>query len=82
MGMPGSRKGRPNKTTAEVKKAISFVYKKLGGDKAFLAWAEANPDIYYEKILTKLLPLEVKGNVSVSLSPATLIEEVAKRRGR
>jgi hypothetical protein len=79
--MPGSRKGRPNKTTVEVKRAIMLVYKKLGGDKQFLAWARENPDIYYEKILMKLLPLEVKGHVHVSLSPAAVVEEVGKRRG-
>ena len=78
----GSRKGKPNKTTAQVKEAIQLVYREMGGDEAFLIWARANPDIFYEKIFIKLLPNEIKASVDLNVTPAAVLEEVRKRRER
>jgi hypothetical protein len=61
---PAAGKGRPkgsvNKKTAEAKDAIAKAFEGIGGQKAFEAWAKANPDTYYATIFPKLLPVQVK----------------------
>ena len=60
---PNAGKGRPkgsvNKTTAEAKEAIALAFVGIGGQKAFEAWAKANPDTYYGTVFPKLLPVQV-----------------------
>jgi hypothetical protein len=70
MGRP---KGAINKTTANMKEAITAVYadlqKSTGKDHGhFLEWATSNPTDFY-KIAAKLIPLDVNhgGNVGVTL---------------
>ena len=48
-----------NKTTASVKAAILLVYDKIGGDAAFAKWARTNRDDYYNRIYTKLVPVDI-----------------------
>ena len=59
----GSRKGVPNKTTANIKHAIMLAYKKIGGNKAFAEWAKENPDLFYTKIYVKLLPTKIDAQI-------------------
>lgn len=73
-GNPKGRKaGTPNKTTAIVKAGICRAYDGIGGDKAFQAWAKANPTEFYTKVLTKLIPHEVTGEDGAPLMPRVTI---------
>lgn len=56
----GRQKGTPNKTTTVVKEGILRAYAGIGGDKAFATWAEKNPGEFYTKVLTKVLPHELR----------------------
>lgn len=55
----GRQRGTPNKTTAEVKAAIERAFEDIGGVPALVAWAEANPTLFYLHLFPKLLPLQV-----------------------
>jgi hypothetical protein len=60
----GSRKGRPNKTTASVKDAIAQVAQGLGGADGMLKWAQSdatNERLFWSNIYPKLLPLQLTG---------------------
>jgi len=63
---PGRKKGVPNKTTASVKAALEEAFKKRGGVKSLLEWAETQPTEFY-KLWAKLLPLTVEGELSVTV---------------
>ena len=56
----GRQKGSKNKSTAAVKTLLLAVNDKLGGEKAMLVWAQANPTEFY-KLLGRLIPQEVSG---------------------
>lgn len=63
----GRTKGTPNGTTQDVRDAILQVADGLGGAEAMLTWAKADPvneRIYWSQIFPKLLPKEVKQEVS------------------
>lgn len=63
----GRTKGTPNRTTQDVRDAILQVADGLGGAEAMLTWAKADPvneRIYWSQIFPKLLPKEVKQEVS------------------
>ena len=53
----GRQPGVPNKFTASFREAVRHVYNGLGGHKAFLEWARANPTEYY-RIAARLTPPE------------------------
>lgn len=57
----GRKAGVPNKLTQSVKECIEQVHRELGGAEAMLQWAKTNPDLFYSKILTKLLPTGAAG---------------------
>ena len=57
---PGGRpKGSVNKSTAIVKEALLYAFKKIGGNKAFAEWAAREPVEFY-KLFAKLLPKELE----------------------
>src|SRR5215470_6848354 len=56
----GSRKGRPNKISADVKAAILAAFDKVGGEAYLARQAEENP-IAFMSLLAKVLPLQVSG---------------------
>jgi hypothetical protein len=61
----GRPKGVPNKTTMQVKEAISFAAAGLGGADRLVAWAKEDPQnerVFWAQIYPKLLPLEISGN--------------------
>jgi len=59
----GSRKGRPNKTTADVKEAIEHAFNALGGPSDLASWAKDNRDKFYTLMLTRLLPKDINTTV-------------------
>ena len=56
----GKKKGTPNKNTAEIKAILLGAFNRAD----FLAWTKANPDLYYTRIIAKLMPqsIEVTGD--------------------
>ena len=64
----GRQVGSVNRDSATVKAAILAAYKTAGGDKAFGLWAKANPDLFYTRVLTRVVPTEVNAEVSGGVS--------------
>lgn len=84
-GQSGNRRGRPkgckSKIGKTVKENILWVFEQLGGKKEFLLWAKKNPDVYYEKILMKVVPIEnlVQGALSVEHAHAVTVMNIDGR---
>lgn len=79
----GSRKGRPNKVTADVKGMILGALSAKGGQKYLEKQADSNP-VAFMGLLGKVLPKELTGENGKPLFPER-IEMVgvdAKPRGR
>lgn len=62
----GRLRGTPNKTTSEVKAALSEAFDDLGGVPSLVTWGRTQPTEFY-KLWTKLLPTELKADVSIGL---------------
>lgn len=63
----GRKPGAPNKLTQDVREAILTVADGLGGAPQMLEWAKADPineRIFWSQIFPKLLPKEVKQELS------------------
>jgi hypothetical protein len=63
----GRKPGAPNRMTKDVRDAILTVADGLGGADQMLSWAKADPvneRIFWSQIFPKLLPKEVKQEVS------------------
>lgn len=73
----GRQKGTPNKTTASVKAALMAVYDKRGGDKALLAWANANETEFY-KLWGRMLPQEVSGPEGGPIEFTGIVRRIVK----
>lgn len=65
----GRKKGTPNKTTAEVKKALCEAFEKLGGVPALVEWGKENQTEFY-KLWVKLIP--VQQNVPADATPVKI----------
>jgi hypothetical protein len=52
----GRKKGVPNKLTASAKEAIQNVAHELGGEKALLKFAHSNPEAFWTKLYTRIIP--------------------------
>jgi hypothetical protein len=59
----GRPRGIPNKITASVNEATMLAFEGMGGQKAYIKWAKDNPELFYTKILSKM----IKQNVDVSM---------------
>jgi len=71
MGRP---KGALNKTTLIAKDAIALAAEGLGGTDRLIAWAKEdakNEHSFWSQIYPKLLPLQVNGNLDVSMVVVT-----------
>lgn len=61
VGNPAGRAvGTKNKLTIQVKEAIELAFDGIGGVEALTAWAENNPDLFYSKVWTKLIPRDLQ----------------------
>lgn len=71
----GRPKGVANKTTTKMREALLQVYDNIGGVKAMTAWAmeEKNKTDFY-KIITKLIPVEIKNPDGEEFITKNLIE--------
>ncbi len=49
------------------KKAIDLVFKWIGGVEQMAEWAKENPTDFYTKMYVKLLPMQVKADMNVSV---------------
>lgn len=56
----GSRKGKPNKLTADLKTMILGALGKAGGEKYLLGQAKTNPNAFLS-LVGKVLPMQVTG---------------------
>lgn len=63
----GRQAGTPNKITTAFKDAVRFVYKDIGGNVAFAAWAKENPAEFY-KIAARLIPTEIAAQGDTGLT--------------
>lgn len=72
----GRKKGTPNKITLTVKEQIELCYVKIGGDKRFAEWADANPDLFYVHIYPKIIPKDI--NVTGTIGVAQLLIEAGE----
>jgi len=76
----GRKKGTPNKATYAVKDALQKAFDGIGGVSALEKWAINNQTEFY-KIYAKLLPTELKADVSVNMTLEKLISESMKLSG-
>jgi len=67
-GGPGRPVGSKNKIPGDLRADIMTVFEQLGGVEGMVAWAKksnANRGQFYCQILTKILPREITGGLSV-----------------
>lgn len=74
----GRKKGVSNKATVAVKDALDQAFNKLGGIKALTDWATDNPGEFYG-LWCKMLPKEVKADISATLTGASVVTEIVVR---
>lgn len=61
----GRKRGTPNRTTVQAKKAIELAAEGIGGTDRLIAWVKENPDhekVFWSQMYTKLLPLQHEGS--------------------
>ncbi len=75
----GRRAGTPNKSTAAVKDALDKAFTKLGGVKSLVEWGESNKTEFY-KLWAKMLPQEVKADVTGMVGPSVVTEIIVRSR--
>lgn len=61
---PGRPKGSKNKVTAATEQNIIKTFESLGGVKQMVAWARENQTEFYTKVYVKLVPKDIKAEVS------------------
>ena len=64
---PNQGKRGPNKTTLAAKEAIEFVFDGLGGASGLKTWVQSDPlneRVFYGQIWPKILPKEIKADVT------------------
>lgn len=59
----GSRKGVPNKATAEIKQMIETALSEVGGKNYFVRQAEENP-VAFMGLVAKILPKQIDATVT------------------
>lgn len=74
----GSRKGKPNKVTADLKTAILNAFEKVGGVSYLEKVAAETPAVFCQ-LLGKVLPTQITGAIDLALG--SRIEEARKRVG-
>jgi len=64
---PGRPKGMENKSTRQAKEAIEYVFDSLGGAEALKTWVQSDPlneRVFYSQVWPKILPKEIKADVT------------------
>ena len=61
-----------------VKESITLVFEKLGGVNGYAMWAAEHPDKFYEHYL-KVLPVELKADVSVTADFSAILDAARRR---
>lgn len=69
----GRQKGTPNKTTLAVKEALSQCFDEMGGIQSLRDWGKENPTEFY-KLWVKMLPTEIKAEVSAEIEPVGKVQ--------
>lgn len=67
----GRAKGTPNATTYAVKEAIEQAFAGIGGVPALIEWARANPELFYSRVWTRILPREITADVHADVTTRT-----------
>lgn len=70
----GRKKGSLNKTTVSVKQVFEEAFDGLGGTKALVKWAKAEPTEFY-KLYSKLIPQDINAKHGLTESLAALIRQ-------
>lgn len=73
--LAGSRKGVPNKTTADLKQMVLNALEKVGGEEYLIELAKTNQGVF-AMLVGKCLPREVTGKDGKDLLPPQLPEKV------
>lgn len=68
----GRKPGSLNKTTVSVKQVFEEAFDGLGGTKALVKWAKAEPTEFY-KLYAKLIPQDINAKHGLTDSLAALI---------
>lgn len=71
----GRRKGTPNKTTTELKKAIMNAFHKVGGEDYLVLVAQTDPKTFCT-LLGKVLPAEFKATVDANVNISVAQDEM------
>lgn len=77
----GRKKGTPNKQTKEVKQNLVEAFEKLGGIDNFVKWGRENETEFY-KLWTKILPSEIKADITNSDGSLSITERLLRGRQR
>lgn len=75
----GREAGSKNKTTVAVKEALIKAFDEMGGVESLVEWGVEHPHLFYP-LWVKLLPQEVKADVTVRESLAEALAEARARR--
>lgn len=72
------RAGLPGKLTLTIKQSIAQAFEDLGGIEGYVAWGRKNPTLFYDHWI-KMLPSEVKSEVTVTTDFASILEKARHR---
>ena len=69
-----------NRVTQSIKENVVLTFELLGGVHEYAAWAKKNPDKFYDHWI-KMLPAEIKAEVSVTHDFTDILERARTRVG-
>jgi len=69
---------KAKRVTQSIKENVVLTFEMLGGVQRYAAWADKNPDKFYDHWI-KLLPSEVKAEISVSHDFTGVLERARQR---
>lgn len=75
----GSRKGKPNKTTATAKEAWQHAFDHLGGKEGLAEWAETHKDQFYAQYGKAMIPRAIEGTGADGAVTVKLIQFAGSR---
>lgn len=72
---------KSSKITNSIKENVVLTFELLGGVAQYADWAKQNPEKFYEHWI-KLLPAELKADISVSQDFTSILEQARSRSSR